>query len=318
MLFKKFKFLVCSLLFLGVVSLVSCSDDDNTPEKPKDIVDTAIATPNLSNLVAAVQKAGLVDALKASGDKTVFAPTNEAFQALLNSYPDWKSINDIPVETLKSILLFHVIGGTNIKSTDLSNTYVNTLSTGPNNEPLSMQVEASPKVEFNGDAKPVNVNVITSNGIVHIIDKVMLPPNIVNLASNNQEFSMLVKALTRTGLTTNFVEVLSGNGPFTVFAPTDKAFKALLDSEKDWNSITDIPVATLEAVLKYHVISGKNIQANQLSNGDVTTLGGTITLEGAKIKTSSNQTVNILVGAATNDVQGKNGVIHAIDAVLIP
>ncbi|MDP5091720.1 MAG: fasciclin domain-containing protein [Polaribacter sp.] len=304
-------------LFAGIV-FTSCNDDNETVET-NTIVDVAVNN-NLTSLVAAVQRAGLATTLSGNGPFTVFAPTNEAFQALLDTNPSWNTINDIPVETLQAVLLFHVLDGT-VRSTDLSNTYVNTLSAGPNNEPLSLQVEVTGGVAFNGDATPVTVDVNASNGVVHVINKVMLPPNIVTLALNNGGFTTLVAALTDSRHTTNFVSVLSGNGPFTVFAPTNAAFQALLDSNPSWNSLADVPIATLDAVLKYHVVNGANVQANQLTNESVTTLGGNITINltnGAQIQTTSSQTVNILVGAATNDVQGTNGVIHAIDRVLLP
>lgn len=305
-------------LFAGIF-FTACNDDNDTVMETNTIVDVAVKN-NLTSLVAAVQRAGLASTLSGNGSFTVFAPTNDAFQALLDSNPNWNSINDIPVETLQSVLLFHVLDGT-VRSTDLSDTYVNTLSTGPNDEPLSLQVEVTGGVAFNGDTNPVNFDVNASNGIVHVINKVMLPPNIVTLALNNAGFTSLVAALTDSRHTTDFVSVLSGNGPFTVFAPTNAAFQALLDSNPNWNSLADVPIATLDAVLKYHVVNGANVQANQLTNGSVTTLGGSITInltDGAQIQTSSSQTVNILVGAATNDVQGTNGVIHAIDTVLLP
>ena len=291
-------------------------------ELPKDITDLAIATPDLSILVQALQKANLVSALQADGPFTVFAPTNAAFQALLDSNASWNSLDDIPVDVLTNVLLFHVVSG-NIKSTDLSDTYVNTLATGPNSEPLSLQVEVTGGIEFNGDSSPVSglIDIEASNGVVHVIDKVMMPANVVTLALNNAGFTSLVAALTDSRHTTDFVSILSGDGPFTIFAPTNAAFQALLDSNASWNSFADVPIATLDAVLKYHVVNGANVQADQLTNGDVTTLGGTITIDltsGAQIQTSSMQTVNILVGAATNDVQGTNGVIHAVDTVLLP
>lgn len=291
-------------------------------ELPKDITDLAIATPDLSILVQALQKANLVSALQADGPFTVFAPTNAAFQALLDSNASWNSLDDIPVDVLTNVLLFHVVSG-NIKSTDLSDTYVNTLATGPNSEPLSLQVEVTGGIEFNGDSSPVSglIDIEASNGVVHVIDKVMMPANVVTLALNNAGFTSLVAALTDSRHTTDFVSILSGDGPFTIFAPTNAAFQALLDSNASWNSLADVPIATLDAVLKYHVVNGANVQADQLTNGDVTTLGGTITIDltsGAQIQTSSMQTVNILVGAATNDVQGTNGVIHAVDTVLLP
>ena len=303
------------ILFLSLF-IYSCDDDNDDTIIPttNTIVDVAVNN-NLSSLVAAVTRADLAGTLSSSGPFTVFAPTNEAFQGLLDSNADWNSVNDIPVETLRSVLLFHVLSG-EVKSTDLADIYVNTSSTGPNDEALSLQVEVTGAIEFNGDAKPVIVDVEASNGIVHVIDKVMLPPNVVTVALNNAGFTSLVAALTDDRHTTNFVEVLNGEGPYTVFAPTNDAFQALLDSNTDWNSIGDIPIATLEAVLLYHVV-GANVQSDELENGDVSTLSGTITIDlsnGAQIKTSSSQTINIIL----TDVQGTNGVVHAIDNVLLP
>ncbi|WP_299674189.1 fasciclin domain-containing protein [uncultured Tenacibaculum sp.] len=303
----------------GVVHIV---DQVFLPSKIQDIVDLAVNTSDLSSLVSALQKADLVSALQADGPFTVFAPTNAAFQALLDSNMSWNTLDDIPVDVLKNVLLFHVISG-KVESGDLSDTYVNTLAVGPNDEALSLQVEVTGGIEFNGDSKPVMnlINIPATNGVVHVIDKVMLPPNVVTLALNNAGFTSLVAALTDSRHTTDFVSVLSGDGPFTIFAPTNAAFQALLDSDPTWTTLADIPIATLDAVLKYHVVSGSNVQADQLMNGDVTTLGGTITIDltsGAQIKTSSMQTVDILVGAATNDVQGTNGVIHGVNKVLLP
>ncbi|WP_435262306.1 fasciclin domain-containing protein [Tenacibaculum sp. nBUS_03] len=315
---KNFKTVLTLSLLLCFSFFTSCSDDDVIEEKPKDIVELASVTPTLSTLVAAVQKAGLVDALKGDGPLTVFAPTNDAFQALLDSNSSWNSLDDIPAETLKNVLLFHVLTS-KVKSNNLSDTYVNTLAVGPNDENLSLQVETTGGVEFNGDSKPVTVDVEATNGIVHIIDKVMLPPNVVTLALNNAGFSNLVAALTDTRHTTDFVAVLTGAGPFTVFAPTNKAFEELLDSNASWNSIGDIPIATLDAVLKYHVVNGANVQSNELTNNqEITMLSGdkvTVDLSsGAKLKTTSNQSVVI----SSTDVQGANGVVHVVDTVLLP
>ncbi|WP_299136151.1 fasciclin domain-containing protein [uncultured Tenacibaculum sp.] len=315
---KNFKTVLTLSLLLCLSSFTSCSDDDVIDEKQKDIVELASATSTLSTLVSAVQKAGLVDALKADGPFTVFAPTNDAFQALLDSNSSWNSLDDIPVETLKTVLMFHVLTS-KVKSTDLSNVYVNTLATGPNDENLSLQVETTGGVEFNGDSKPVTVDVEARNGVVHIIDKVMLPPNVVTLALNNSGFTNLVTALTDSRHTTDFVSVLKGDGPFTVFAPTNRAFEELLASNSSWNSIGDIPIATLDAVLKYHVVNGANVQSKQLTNNQEVTMlsGDKITVDlssGAKLKTTSNQSVVI----SSTDVQGANGVIHVVDSVLLP
>ena len=312
-----------SLMFLGFFLsfglLTSCSnDDDPIIEKPKSIVDIAVADSNLSILVSALQKADLVSALQADGPYTVFAPTDAAFQALLDSNDSWNSLDDIPVETLKSVLLFHVISG-EVKATDLSNTYVNTLSTGPNDEMLSLQVEVDGAVEFNGDSKPIATDVMASNGVIHTIDKVMLPANVVTLALNNSGFTSLVAALTDSRHTTDFVSLLSQEGPYTIFAPTNDAFQALLDSNDSWNSLADIPIATLEAVLKYHVFAGGNVQSDELSDDQEITMfdGNIVTVDlssGAKLDTSSGQSVTI----SLTDVQGTNGVVHVVSSVLLP
>jgi transforming growth factor-beta-induced protein len=185
------------LPFLTIILLLSsCSDDDDETIIPvsNTIVDVAINN-NLTSLVDAVVRADLAETLAGPGPFTVFAPTNAAFQDLLDSNADWNSVDDIPVATLRAVLLFHTLSG-EVRSTDLSDTYVNTLSTGPNEEALSLQVEVTGAIEFNGDAKPVTVDVEASNGVVHVIDKVMMPPTIVNLALNNTAFTRLVEALT--------------------------------------------------------------------------------------------------------------------------
>lgn len=314
------KLLVFAAVFATVL-MASCNkdddDDNNNDDAPKNIVATAQATDDLSTLVAALQQANLVSALEAEGPFTVFAPTNAAFQELLDSNPAWNSLSDIDNSVLSMVLLFHVIEG-DVKAADLSDSYVKTLSTGPNGEAISLQVNVTGGVAFNGDAAPSTTDVGTTNGTVHIIDKVMLPPTVVTLASNGADFSSLVAALTRSGLSTDYVDVLNGAGPFTVFAPTNAAFQALLDSDSTWNSLADIPVATLEAVLNYHVVNGANVQSDELSDGQtVSTIGGDLTVDlngGAKLNTTSGQTVNIVA----TDVQGTNGVVHAIDAVLLP
>ncbi|CAM1369545.1 Uncaracterized surface protein containing fasciclin (FAS1) repeats [Tenacibaculum litopenaei] len=319
MFIKKLKSILVLSMLMGTTVLLSCSDDD-TPavETQKDIVELAAANSNLSSLVAAVDKAGLASVLKGNGPFTVFAPTNAAFQALLDSNSSWNTLNDIPQDVLVNVLKFHVLSS-EVKSGQLTNGYTPTLATGPNSEYLSLQVATTGGVKFNGSAAPVSVDIDAKNGVVHVIDKVMLPPNVVELALNNPDFSSLVAALTDSRHTTDFVAVLKGNGPFTVFAPTNAAFKNLLDSNASWNSIADIPIATLEAVLKYHVVNAANVQAKQLTDKQEITMlnNAKVTVDltnGAKLKSASNQEVNI----TATDVQGANGVIHVIDKVLIP
>jgi transforming growth factor-beta-induced protein len=141
--------------------------------------------------------------------------------------------------------------------------------------------------------------------------------NIVEIAQGNPDFSILVQALTRSDLSTNYATVLSGDGPFTVFAPTNAAFQALL-TELGAGSLADIPAATLEEVLKYHVVSGK-VLAGSLTEGQVVTTlqGGTFTIGlsgGAKITDGQARVSNI----TTTDLEATNGVIHVVDKVILP
>jgi uncharacterized surface protein with fasciclin (FAS1) repeats len=141
--------------------------------------------------------------------------------------------------------------------------------------------------------------------------------NIVEIAQADSNFSILVQALTRSDLSTNYATVLSGDGPFTVFAPTNAAFSALL-TELGVASLNDIPAATLEAVLKYHVVSGKVLSGSLTEGQVVTTLNpGTFTVGlagGAKITDANARVSNI----TTVDLEGSNGVIHVVDKVLLP
>lgn len=314
---KNFAFL---LLFAALSAgfFTSCDEDDmNISPEATTIVDVASSNPEFSILVEALVRANLVSALDdEAAALTVFAPTNAAFNQLFIDL-GVSSVNEIDVATLTNVLLFHVVNGV-AKSTDLADGYVKTLNSGgPGGTAPSLRVDLSSGVKLNGNATVTQADIMADNGVVHVINAVMLPPNVVDLALSNSIFSNLVAALTRDGST--YTDILSGDGPFTVFAPTDAAFQALLDSNPAWSSLADIPSATLDAVLQYHVVNGANVKSTDLTDEQsVTTFGGgTFTIDltgGAQIKTTGGQTVNIVV----TDVQGTNGIVHVVDQVLLP
>ncbi len=315
------KKLILFLPLIFSIFIFSCKDD--AEDEMPTIADLAVSA-DLDSLVVALSKAGLVSTFQGEGTFTVFGPTNQAFVNLLASNASWNKIDDIPTATLDAVLKFHVLGSV-VRSTELSDSYANTLSTGPNGEAISLQITTTGAVKFNGSANPVSTDNMASNGIVHVIDEVMLPPAIPNFALNNPSFSILVAALTdsRHSTTTpvvDYVGILSGTGPFTVFAPTDEAFIALLNSNADWNGLGDIPIETLQAVLNYHVVAGANVQSDELTNGqEITMFSGdmlTVNLSnGAQLSTSGGQDA---VDIVLTDVQGTNGVIHVVNEVLLP
>ncbi|MCB9185108.1 MAG: fasciclin domain-containing protein [Flavobacteriales bacterium] len=304
-------------LALGT-TFTSCNEEDDDMDPQSNIVELAALNSDLSSLVAAVQRAGLVDALSdASANYTVFAPTNAAFATFLSDN-GFSSVEDVPVEVLSQILLNHVLG-TEVKAADVTTGYVNTLATyGATTSNIDMFINTASGVVINGGSTVVTTDVDASNGVVHVVDAVIGIPKIPTFAIANPDFSILVQALTRSDLTTNYATFLEGDGPFTVFAPTNDAFAALL-TELNAQSLNDIDAATLEAVLTYHVVAGANVLAGDLTEGQTVTTAqtGTFTISlagGAKITDGAGRETNIIA----TDIQGSNGVVHAIDRVLLP
>merc|ERR1712099_105867 len=209
---------------------------------------------------------------------------------------------------LADILQYHVISG-QVLSSDLEATQDVTTLTG---DPLTVTSDGTTVMA--GPATVVIADVLCSNGVIHAIDAVLLPPapappSIVDTAVANGAFTVLVEALQQADL----VDALSGPGPFTVFAPTDDAFTALLQA---LNTTKDELLARtdLATILQYHVINGQVLSSDLAPTQDVTTLSG-------DSLTVTNDGTTVMAGPATvvmADVVCSNGVIHAIDAVLLP
>ncbi len=222
------KIIKSCLLLCAVVFMASCSnDDDPAPmvEADPDIVDLALATGDLSNLVAALQRAELVTALQADGPFTVFAPTNAAFEAFLAAN-NFASLEDVPVDVLTQVLLNHVVVG-EFTSGSLSTQYVSSLSTaGAGGNNLSLFIDTASGVTINGISDVTTADVDATNGVVHIVDAVIGLPNIVDHALANSNLSSLVGALTDGGNTTFTTLLSDATTEFTVFAPVNAAFDA--------------------------------------------------------------------------------------------
>jgi transforming growth factor-beta-induced protein len=286
--------------------LSSCEKENDPVIQPADmtIAEYAVSNPDFSMLVQALSRADLVDALSGTGNFTVFAPTNAAFTALLSQL-GLSSVNDIPAETLTAVLLYHVLGEEK-KSNMLVAGYYNTISPAQNSF-MSLKVGLTGGVKINNTAMVTTADVDVKNGVIHVIDKVLLPPTVVDHAIANENFSILVQAVVKAGL----VETLSGTGPFTIFAPTDAAFQALF-TQLNVSGISELTAEQLIPILTYHVVSG-NVRSTDLSAGAVETLNGSI-----NITLSPAPAINSNSNIVATDVQGANGVIHVIDKVLLP
>ncbi len=314
-----------AIFAIAFMPLVSCSDDDNDtmPQNNMTIADVASANANLSVLVDALERANLTATLDGTGSFTVFAPTNQAFNAFLQQ-KGYANLQAVPVPALREILLNHVISGA-VNSSSLTTGYVKTMAKGSasSTNTLSMFINTTSGVVINGGASNggatvTSADIMASNGVIHIVGNVIDLPTVTSHAKANPQFSILVQALTRNDQP-DFAGILSGsaNSPFTVFAPTNTAFTNLL-TELNLSGLAAIPQATLENTLKYHVVAGQNVLAGSLmDNMNVTTFQGgsfTINLEGgASITDGSGRVSKIIV----TDVQASNGVVHAIDKVLL-
>jgi len=310
----------------GSIAFTSCSDDDDsngTPAPPagptQNIVEIALDSPQYSILVEALTATQLVSVLESEGPFTVFAPDNDAF----NTFFDAEGIEDenndgsrvddlanaIGVQAVSAVLLYHVLGASIPAAQVPENAYVTTASTAsPGDNQLSLLVQSGAGVTLNGSANVNAPDIFATNGVIHGIDAVLTLPTIVDHAINNPAlFEELVGAVAAAGL----VETLSGDGPFTVFAPRNDAFESIAEV------VAGLTVEQLTTVLTYHTVTG-NVRSENLADGPVTTISGQdVTVDlGDQVFIFDTQGDGAVV--LTPDVQGTNGVVHLIDRVLIP
>jgi uncharacterized surface protein with fasciclin (FAS1) repeats len=328
-----------ALLLIGAITmvLVACSSDEENPptvaptpqpeptQAPASndvvastIVDIAVEDGRFGTLVTALQAAGLVDTLAGEGPFTVFAPTDDAFAAL----PDGVVaglLEDVPA--LTDVLTYHVVSGSVLAEQVVGLTSATTLQ----GEDVTVALNDG-SVMIDG-ANVVITDIIGSNGVIHVIDAVILPSaiaaslaapedameaappakTIVDIAVEDGRFGTLVTALQTAGL----VDTLSGEGPFTVFAPTDDAFGALPEGVVA-GLLEDVPALT--DVLTYHVVSGSVLAEQVVGLTSATTLQGedvTVAVDDGSVMIDG---ANVII----TDIIGSNGVIHVIDAVILP
>merc|ERR1712144_110806 len=282
-------------------------------------------TPDLTTLVTALKAGKLTDALSGKGPFTVFAPSNEAFAKLPKSVLD-RLLDPKNIKELQDVLEYHVIAGAAVHKSDLKS--IQRVKTLEGRE-LVIFKDHHGDVRV-GDARVTAADVDASNGVVHIIDHVLLPlavaapvaKNIVELAAGTPDLSTLVTALKAGKLT----DALSGKGPFTVFAPSNEAFatlpKSVLNRLLDPKNIKE-----LQDVLEYHVIAGAAIH-----KADLEDYQNVKTLEGKTLLVVKDLAGDVFLGDAsphspglrpeakvtTADVDASNGVVHVIDHVLAP
>lgn len=337
---RKFNYLF--MVLVVALFAYSCSNDDNAPviekeQETKNIVETAMATNTLSSLVAALSKADesssndLIAALSdETGSFTVLAPTNAAFDNLLNRLDGFDSLEDFNSQQLQDllagILSYHVVAGASVTSGDLTGGQVITTLQG---ETLTVGLNGG--VFFTdaaGEAAEVTAaDVATNNGTVHLIDKVLLPQATLDALGDVLLMSITDLAIATPGLENlvaalvaadgDLPTVLAGDGPFTVFAPTNEAFETFL-ADNNFADLSAVPVDVLTQVLLNHVVSGNNVSTS-LETGYVSSLStagaGDMNLS-MLVDVSNGVTLNGVSNVTVADNKASNGVVHIVDAVI--
>jgi transforming growth factor-beta-induced protein len=275
-----------------------------------DIVDVAVNNGSFTVLVAALQQAELVEALQGEGPFTVFAPTDEAFTKLLEQL-NITAEDLLNHPQLSEVLLYHVVPG-KVMSTDLSDDMKAPTLLGED-----IVVDLSNGVVIN-ESNVVAADIEATNGVIHVIDTVLVPESfvltpepemdIVDIALGNDDFSMLVSLLQQADL----VGVLQGEGPFTVFAPTNQAFENLLEA-LDISASELMAQPDLAKVLLYHVVPGKVMSTDLVDGMMAPTANG----NELKVDLSNGVMINNSNVVAA-DLEASNGVVHVIDQILVP
>jgi transforming growth factor-beta-induced protein len=295
-MFRRTNALMAPALLALAMPLAACGDDPVRPVTEMDITETAAAAGAFQTLLTAVEAAGLTETLRGAGPFTVFAPTDAAFAALPAGTVEALLAD---TEALTEILLYHVVPG-RILAGDLADGQIVTTAGG-----REFRVTLTGGARVN-DVNIVQTDVMASNGVIHVIDGVLLPVEDNVGMAVQAGFNTLVAAVEAAEL----VDVLRTGGPFTIFAPTDEAFGALPAGALE--SLLADPAA-LATVLTYHVVPGRLFAADLADGMQLTTVEGralTVSLgDGARVNG---------VGITAVDVFTANGVIHVIDGVLLP
>jgi uncharacterized surface protein with fasciclin (FAS1) repeats len=272
------------------------------PVLPATVVDIIVNSPDHNTLEAAVIAAGLADDLSGAGPFTVFAPTDAAFAALPAGTVE-ALLADIPA--LTNILTYHVVGAEAFSSDLSDGQMVMTL------QGSDVEVTINGSGVFINDAQVTVADLEAENGVVHVINAVLLPPvlpaTVVDIIVNSPDHNTLEAAVIAAGL----ADDLSGAGPFTVFAPTDAAFAALPAGTVE-ALLADIPALT--NILTYHVV-GAEAFSSDLSDGQMV-----MTLQGSDVEVTINGNGVFINDAQVTvaDLEAENGVVHVINAVLLP
>jgi uncharacterized surface protein with fasciclin (FAS1) repeats len=312
------RWLKASVATIGLSLLAACGGGGEFTPAPRNVVQVAQGDPQFSILVEAVTAADLAGTLSGPGPYTVFAPTNTAFAALLAELGVTKEALLADKALLTAVLTYHVLPARVLRADVPAGKAITTVQGGI----FKVDAAGSGLQITDGRNRTANITATdlpATNGVVHVVDKVILPANrtvvqtaIAQSTAATPQFKLLVEAVVAAGL----VDTLSGTGPFTVFAPTDAAFAALLTELGVSKEALFANRPLLTQVLTYHVVAGRVLKADIVPNAPVATAQGqTFTVTPSLAIVDQRARSANIVGT---DVLASNGVIHVIDRVILP
>lgn len=322
--------LVFLMLFSNLFILSCCSEDDNPPPiYYYSIAEQLMGGSTVTLFTEALDRIDFLDNLHGTKKYTVFAPHDDAFEDFLEEN-DYDEIDDVPKKVLEEIVLNHIISNQELYSEDLLDL-----------DKKYLESSAEYALFIDIDDEEININddftvddevfdVTARNGVIHLVNKVAALPTIVTFLEIDEQFSDFYTGLTDGTPNNDFIDLLNrleteedSEAPFTVFAPNQEAFEALIDSNDDWDDVEDIEEETLIPILKHHIVKTNSIEKADITDGDAVE-----TLEGDDLiftESEDEDSFMITDGIGNEeievlyyDIKTHNGIIHVIKSVLIP
>lgn len=299
------------LLAVTTTTLNGCLSNSDDPTYP-ELLEVARSESSISIFVSAIERSDFISNMLENVDYTFLAPNNDAFTEYLNA-SGYGSVDSIPPTLLNHLVNYHIQFGYAPVENIVSNYYATPSLAGYGGRQMTLLVEQlSGGLAFNGDTRLVRGDIKADNGIIHIIDQVLTLPNVKRAIEQNTQFSSLLQAMEKSDMDV----LLQNSSPYTLLAPSNEAFNIYFSNNTDYANVNEVPKDTLVKLMKYHMLPG-NMPLDSLSGKTFPTV-----LAGASLEFMPQISGMLNVGGSGDvllgDIQTTNGIVHAIDRVLIP
>jgi len=320
------RLILIATLLLTLILFSNCREEVSGPNfeligfnSQPSAIEFIRSSTDLTDLDTLMNETGWIENIMTTDSFTFFAPTNEAFDQLIEDNDTWNSIHDIPLDTLTDLLNYHLAKETGYILSDTITEFIPTSSISRFDGQNSLFVKTEGSIRINGERSVNLQDVRVQNAVIHVMGKVVTPINLLAIVEAHPDLSTFTQLFEREDIAADVNELLSGDGPFTIFAPTDSAFLNLFEA-LEINELRGISADVLEQILLNHIVPSNNLPAENLIATDrISTLlpNQELTIgvfDNIKNVRSDTTIANLIM---TNG-QGVNGIIHLIDKVLVP